>query len=203
MKKSLLKTTILVALLAIVLLASSVNAATVAPKTAEVKAGETVTLTVSPKVSGDGVQFTLDYNRSEFKITGAEAKVEGSKTEKLSVDYDNGTGIVMAYSTSGKVTDKVTVTLEALKDVENATITVKDFVSGDEEVATVGSTAVKVNPATTVKPSTKPSTKPTTPISTGNKPVTQQPQTGAQVFVAAIALVVLAAGAIVLVKKTK
>lgn len=146
MKKFLLKTIIITIVLLTFLLGVNVNAATVTADKQEVKAGETITLTVTPSEARDGVQFNLDYDKTVFEISGVTAE------NNLSTEYSNETGKVMAYSSGEQTTSKVTVTLKALKDANSSTITVKDFVSGTEEVTTVGSVNVKVNKAEEDKP---------------------------------------------------
>ncbi len=74
MRKFLLKTIILAIVLLAFLFGVNANAATISADKQEIKAGETITLTVTPSEARDGVEFTLDYDKTVFEISGVVAE---------------------------------------------------------------------------------------------------------------------------------
>ena len=205
-----MKKSILVAILvAVMLLAAvgSVNAATVSANKTTIKAGEQVTITVAPSEARDGVQFDVEYKADELKYIGT-TKPEGMEVMDEVAD---GTGRVMVYSMNGKTTEAVVMTFEALKDVEATDVKVTGFVSGTEEVAEAGKVTLTIEKKVDdtkepeKDPSKDPDKKPTEqdPTDINGKPITKHPQTGTPIYVAAVAVIVIAAGAVLAVRKNK
>lgn len=216
-----MKKTILVTILvAVMLLAaiSSVYAAEVKVSDTTVKKGEEVTVTVKANEARTGIQFTVSYDKSEFEYVDGSASA-GS----LNIEEDvEGTGVVMAYSMGSATTDTVTLKFKALKDVDAAKISVSNFVSGDEQVANVGTVTVKVEtPAeepgdnnteepgdnNTEEPgdnnTEKPGNNNNNPTDINGKPINKHPQTGTPLYIGAIAVIVMALGTMFVVKKSK
>lgn len=205
-----MKKTILVAILVAVMLIAtigSVNAANVTADKTTVKAGETVKVTVKPSAARDGVQFDVTYNATELQYV----KTNTPAGMNLMDEVSGGTGTVMVYSMDGTTTDSVVMEFKALKDVEATEIKVTGFVSGEENVAEAGKVTLKVekvddptDPTNPDKPTdpTKP-TNPDKPTDINGKPITEHPQTGAPVYVAVVAVMVIAAGAVLAVRKNK
>lgn len=201
-----MKKTILVTILvAVMLLAAigSVNAASVTANKTTIKAGETVQITVKPSEARDGVQFDVSYNAEELQYVGTEKPTGMEVMDEVA----NGTGRVMVYSMNGTTTEAVMMTFKALKDVESTEVKVTGFVSGAEEVEEAGKVTLKVEKVEDQKDPVKdpddtkdPVKKPT---DINGKPITQHPQTGAPIYIVAIATIIIAAGAVLAVRKNK
>lgn len=205
-----MKKTILVTILvAVMLLAAigSVNAASVTANKTTIKAGETVQITVKPSEARDGVQFDVSYNADELQYVGTEKPTGMEVMDEVS----NGTGRVMVYSMNGTTTEAVVMTFKALKDVESTEVKVTGFVSGAEEVEEAGKVTLKVEKVEDQKDPEDPTNpekpgnteKPSKPTDINGKPITEHPQTGTPIYVVAIATIIIAAGAILAVRKNK
>lgn len=205
-----MKKSILVAILVAVMLlvaVGSVNAATVTANKTTIKAGEEVKITVTPSEARDGVQFDIEYDATALSYEGT-AKPTGMEVMD---QVTGGTGRVMVYSMDGKTTNAVVMTFKALKDVEATEVKVTGFVSGAEEVAEAGKVTLKVekvedqkdpeNPTNPDKP-TNPE-KPSKPTDINGKPIVEHPQTGAPIYAVAVAVIVIAAGAVLAIRRNK
>lgn len=221
-----MKKSILVAILvAIMLIATvgSVNAASVEPSKDTIKAGETVKVTVKAEKAGVNLQFDVEFDATELKFTGVTSATGMTAIPASGVKDGNGTIMVYDADPSTKeTTDYATLTFEALKDVEAAEVKVTNFVSEDaegnaEEVATVGTATIKVekvegskdpvkdpekDPSGSKDPDKKPDdTK--NPTDINGKPIKVQPQMGTPIYMVAIAVIVIAAGAVLAIRKNK
>ena len=202
-----MKKTILVTILvAVMLLAAigSVNAASVTANKTTIKAGETVQITVKPSEARDGVQFDVSYNADELQYVGTEKPAGMEVMDEVA----NGTGRVMVYSMNGTTTEAVVMTFKALKDVESTEVKVTGFVSGAEEVEEAGKVTLKVEKVEDQKDPTNPekpgnTEKPSKPTDINGKPITEHPQTGTPIYVVAVVTIIIAAGAILAVRKNK
>ena len=204
-----MKKSILVAILvAVMLLAAvgSVNAATVTANKTTIKAGEQVKITVAPSEARDGVQFDVEYKADELKYIGTDKPTGMEVMDEVT----GGTGRVMVYSMNGTTTNAVVMTFEALKDVEATDVKVTGFVSGAEEVAEVGKVTLTVEKKAddTKDPVQKPDdtkkpTNPEKPTDINGKPITTHPQTGTPIYIVAVAVIVIAAGAVLAMRRSK
>lgn len=207
MKKTILVTILVVAMLLATI--GSVNAASVTPENVTVKTGETVTVTVKPEKTGEGIQFNVEFDATALKFEGATSSK--GVTVKPGNGVANGNGVILAADLAGEgnVPESVVMTFTALKDIEATEVKVTDFVSGDEEVAEAGKVTVKVEKVDDTKdPDKKPddTKKPdntTKPTDINGKPIEEQPQMGAPIYMVAIAVIVIAAGAVLAVRKNK
>ena len=217
MKKTLL-ITILVAVMLIAAI-GSVNAASVTPGKATIKAGDTVTVTVKGDKATTGMQFDIDFPTDKFEFVSAKAEGMGEPTVANSVK-ETGKGMIMVYDAKN-TTDTVVVTLKALKDLDNteATVSASNMVYADDSTTeTVGSTTIKIEKVEESKDPVEP-TEPTDPeepsnpsnpekpskdpVDVNGKPITKNPPTGTPLYIGAIAVIVVAAGAIFAVKRSK
>ena len=205
-----MKKTILVTILvAVMLLAAigSVNAASVTANKTTIKAGETVQITVKPSEARDGVQFDVSYNADELQYVGTEKPAGMEVMDEVA----NGTGRVMVYSMNGTTTEAVVMTFKALKDVESTEVKVTGFVSGAEVVEEAGKVTLKVEKVEDQKDPEDPTNpekpgnteKPSKPTDINGKPITEHPQTGTPIYVVAVVTIIIAAGAILAVRKNK
>lgn len=209
MKKSLLKTTILAIILVAAILGTTVNAGSVtAPET--VKAGEEVTVNINVETAIENADVTMEYDASKLTYKGTSA----GANMLVQVNADEAGKLIIAVAGGDNTTKTVSVTFTANKDFTgDAGVKVTSFEANTNE--TLANTSVTVKAAEETKdpskdpnkdpvkdPDKKPE-KPTNPTGTDGKPITKLPQTGAPVFVGAIALVVATLGAIVLVKRVK
>lgn len=209
MKKSLLKTTILAIILVAAILGTTVNAGSVtAPET--VKAGEEVSVNINVETAIENADVTMEYDASKLTYKGTSA----GANMLVQVNADEAGKLIIAVAGGDNTTKTVSVTFTANKDFTgDAGVKVTSFEANTNE--TLANTSVTVKAAEETKdpskdpnkdpvkdPDKKPE-KPTNPTGTDGKPITKLPQTGAPVFVGAIALVVATLGAIVLVKRVK
>lgn len=220
MKKTLLVTI----LVAVMLLAAigSVNAVSVTPENKTVKAGETLTVVVDAEKLAEGISFDVDFNTEYLRLEGATA--EGMSVIVADSVATTGKGTIAVFDAAGKAkAEEVTLTFTALKDTTEASaITITNMDVDGEVTAAVGSTEVTVNkveeqdpnegkdPVDPEKPDEgKDPVNPEKP-NNGNKPtdvhgneITQSPQMGTPLYIVAIAVIVIAAGAIFVVRKNK
>lgn len=209
MKKTLFKTTILAIILVAAILGTTVNAGSVtAPET--VKAGEEVTVNINVETAIENADVTMEYDASKLTYKGTSA----GANMLVQVNADEAGKLIIAVAGGDNTTKTVSVTFTANKDFTgDAGVKVTSFEANTNE--TLANTSVTVKAAEETKdpskdpdkdpvkdPDKKPE-KPTNPTGTDGKPITKLPQTGAPVFVGAIALVVATLGAIVLVKRVK
>lgn len=210
MKKTLFKTTILAIILVAAILGTTVNAGSVTAPTT-VKAGEEVTVNINVDTAMTNADITMEYDASKLAYKGTNA----GANMLVQVNADEAGKLVIAVAGGDNTTKTVTITFTANKDFTgDAGIKVTSFEANTNE--TLANTEVTVKAAEETKdpakdpdkdPSKDPDKKPTEgdkkPTGTDGKPITKLPQTGAPVFAGAIALVILTAGAIVLVKRAK
>lgn len=213
MKKTLFKTTILAIILVAAILGTTVNAGSVtAPET--VKAGEEVIVNINVDTAIENADITMEYDASKLAYKGTNA----GANMLVQVNADEAGKLVIAVAGGDNTTKTISVTFTASKDFTGeAGIKVASFEANTNETLTNTQVTVKAEEIKTPDDDKKPGedekdpskdpdkkpTKPTTPTGTDGKPITKLPQTGAPVFAGAIALVVLTAGAIILVKRVK
>lgn len=206
MKKTLFKTTILAIILVAAILGTTVNAGSVtAPET--VKAGEEVTVNINVDTAMENADITMEYDASKLAYKGTNA----GANMLVQVNADEAGKLIIAVAGGDNTTKTISVTFTANKDFTgDAGVKVTTFEANTNE--TLANTTVTIKAAEEAKdpvkdPDKEPDKKPTDdnkkPTGTDGKPINKLPQTGAPVFAGAIALVVLTAGAIVLVKRAK
>ena len=223
MKKSILLTIVLAIIITVAMI-GNVNAATAKFDKTTVKAGDTVTLTVKAKQPEAGIQFQVKYDTDLFTYKSADT---GALTPSISTKEAGVVGVI-GISLDGSTTEQtIKVTFTANKDIKTTTekaITISDFVAGAEKTADLDKTSfnIKVEPktpastgdketdkgtsgSTTTDKNKKPASTTTTTTNKTNGTtgkVTELPDTGAHLYVGAIALIVVA-GAILLIRKAK
>ena len=222
MKKTLTILTVLAVML--VAMMGSVFAAEVNATPTQVKAGDTVTVTVHSDTPCYGVQFNMTYDSTRFEYDGNTAGAVVSA---------EGGDLICSYSNVATSTNDVSLTFKVLTD---APVGTGDFtISGTEftdtngdvtgEAVTKPSVSVEVvasTPATEepTDPEVKPgsttqagdnkgstdnkgtSTEGEEKIGTNGEAIKKLPQTGAPLYIGVIALVVVA-GAVVAVRKIR
>jgi len=199
-----------VAIIAIVLMlgVANVNAASIKADSATVKAGDTVTVTVTTNGT-EMMEFDVKFDADKFEY------VEGS----LSVDLANkgatpteGNLFVSAYEV-GKSATTATLQFKAKADVEGeATFTIANTDFEPVEEVTTATATVAVEKATAEEPKTEDpkaeepkaseTTANTVTDTAGNK-VTKLPQTGAETYVVAGLVLVVAIAAVAVVARKK
>lgn len=208
MKKTLFKTTILAIILVAAILGTTVNAGSVtAPET--VKAGEEVTVNINVDTAMENADITMTYDATKLEYKDKSATA--GENMFVQVNADEAGKLIIAVAGGDNTTKTVSVTFIAKEDITgDAAVAVTSFEANTNE--TLANTTVTIKAAEEAKdpvkdPDKEPDKKPTDdnkkPTGTDGKPITKLPQTGAPVFAGAIALVVLTAGAIVLVKRAK
>lgn len=216
MKKQLL-TIAMVTMLLVATLISTVSASTIKASAKEVKAGETITVTVKTDSKLASGTIKVKYDTSKFAIEKKDITANGNAN--LTANVNDGKAIASLLkldATADATTDEITFVFTALEDTEagDATFELVEFSgSATESTATFpDGTSVNVSVlAKEAQPTTKPTNKPTdkvTPTDKVNptKTPTGKPgtlvQTGAPVYVAGIAAVVVAAF-VLMVRKAK
>ena len=151
--KNMKKTIIGVAILAIALIlmmTGSVNAASLTANNAEVKKGETVTVTINTEEEAQAVEFVLKYDATKFEY------IVGSATTTLGEPTINAKekGIIRFVATNPtKTTNKVDLQFKALETTEEAVFTASNFLTDVETEELQNTTvAVKVVEETPVTP---------------------------------------------------
>ena len=151
--KNMKKTIIGVAILAIALIlmmTGSVNAASLTANNAEVKKGETVTVTINTEEEAQAVEFVLKYDATKFEY------IDGSATTTLGAPTINATekGIIRFVATNPtETTNKVDLQFKALETTEEAVFTASNFLTDVETEELQNTTvAVKVVEETPVTP---------------------------------------------------
>lgn len=219
MKKSLVKTTILAIILVAAILGTTVNAGSVtAPETKE--AGKEVTVDIALNSAAEYNDTVLEFNNKQLTYKSV-AISEGSGSVDAGIISTSGdtTTLKVSAASSGSTITKVSVTFTIAEGATgNIEVKVISNENNTNEALTNSTVTVKVAEETkdpekdpekdpSKDPEKDPDKKPTNPsgdkVGTDGKPITKLPQTGAPIFAGAIALVVLTAGAIVLVKRAK
>ncbi len=209
MKKQLLAIAI-VTMLLVATLISTVSASTVTADKAgkEIKAGETVTVTVETNSKLDSAKIRLTYNSDKFSITSKDVKGNGEAI--LTPTVKTGEVVVTVLDSSEELTtNKVTFTFTAKEDVKagEEKFELTEFSASKTESLDKfenKSVTVKVANTTTPSTSTKPSdsTKPSTSTKPSGSTSGKLPQLGAPLYVVGIAAVIVAAF-VLMVKKAK
>lgn len=223
-----MKKTILVTILvAVMLLAavSTVNAATVSISDKTVKEGDTVTVTVKTDKDIKSSSLNVNYDASKFEYVSASTGDLGNAM--INSKLENTVRISVADPAN--TTKTITVTFRAKKDVasdENVEFSVTNYVNNENEELTASVVSVKVIEAeeqekpgdNTEKPgdntqvpddnTQKPgdnTQKPgdNKPTDINGKPIEDHPQTGAPLYIGAVAVIVMALGTMLVVKKSK
>ncbi len=226
MKKTILG--IMLTLALVLALVGNVNAASVSASATEVKAGETVSITVKVNKDKptDGMQFDLKFDPDYFKYESTTTGLDQNTINDQ--DVANGNLIVWTYSSDGTTTEEVVVTFTALKDTtaDSEDFVVSNFESSADISETLEENTVKVTVKTPVEddpttddpttddPTDDPTTDdpttddPTTddpeegPTGSNGEPVDKIPQAGAPIYAGVVAVMVVA-GAILLVRKIR
>lgn len=221
--KDMKKTIVGVAILAIALIVmmGSVNAASVAVDKAEVKKGDIVTVHINVDKQVNGIQFNVSYNASKFEYIGAN-------TGDLAAEENATRGLVKIVASSGSKTSNIaTLQFKALEDTEGEDFVVSNFKAEGEalnnsSVTVKVSTGVEEQPTTPGNKEEKPADTITTPktdakqttgtatqtqkasekVGTNGKVITKLPQTGTPIFIG-VAILIVVAGAVLVVKKAK
>lgn len=211
MKKTLFKTTILAIILVAAILGTTVNAGSVtAPET--IKAGATFTVKINVDTAMTNADATVTYDATKLEYV-KESATAGSLL--ITENAETAGEIILSMAGGTKTAKTVELTFKAKEDIKgDAAVEVTSFAANTNE--TLANTSVTIKAAEEAKdpekdpekdPVKDPDKKPTNPsgdkVGTDGKPITKLPQTGAPIFAGAIALVVLTAGAIVLVKRVK
>ena len=230
--KNMKKTIIGVAILAIALIlmmTGSVNAASLTANNAEVKKGETVTVTINTEEEAQAVEFVLKYDATKFEY------IDGSATTTLGAPTINATekGIIRFVATNAtETTNKVDLQFKALETTEEAVFTASNFLTDVETEELQNTTvAVKVVEETPVTPEdpddTQEPTDPETPgedvkdptdtekddqttnttqdnadekVGTDGKVIEKLPQTGTSIFTV-VGAILAVAGIVFVVRK--
>lgn len=224
--KNMKKTIIGVAILAIALIlmmTGSVNAASLTANNAEVKKGETVTVTINTEEEAQAVEFVLKYDATKFEY------IDGSATTTLGTPTINATekGVIRFVATNPtETTNKVDLQFKALETTEEAVFTASNFLTDVETEELQNTTvAVKVVEETPVTPQEP--TDPETPgedvkdptdtekddqttnttqdnadekVGTDGKVIEKLPQTGTSIFTV-VGAILAVAGIVFVVRK--
>lgn len=209
MKKSI--TIITIALLAILALATSVNAANLQVSKTDVKAGDTVEVTLKLDSASHSLEYELTYDADLFEYTSHTtpegwSMAVGTKTAGL---------VIVSGASATNTTDKMTITFTAKKDGSASfkadELVTEENAEGKMEELAVKEVAVTVEqkdaaPETTPEPET--TTKPTETAKAGTTTAknnsTSNPKTGDNVVLyAGLAVVAIVAVAFVAKKYTK
>lgn len=122
MKKTIIGIVTIVTVLCMMLLATSVNAASISADKAKVSKGDIVTVTVKTDSQVESMQFNIKYDSSKFEYVAESAASDLGMVES---NAENGVLIVSALDTS-KTTDYTTVQFKALENGENVEFTISD-----------------------------------------------------------------------------
>lgn len=167
MKKTVLGI-ITVVMLLVVMVSTSVNAASLNTNKVEMEKGEIVTVTVKTSEAVESMQFDLKFDTTKYEF------VEGSITTDLKmVDYNIKEGIltVSAFDTS-VTTDTLTLQFKALEDGEKIPFEISNTeFSNDEAMA---NTTVEVTIAEKAEPVTPVDPEPEKPGTDDEKPSTDE-----------------------------
>lgn len=163
MKKTVLGI-ITVVMLLVVMVSTSVNAASLSTNKVEMEKGEIVTVTVKTSEAVESMQFDLKFDTAKYEF------VEGSITTDLkTVDYNIKEGIltVSAFDTS-VTTDTLTLQFKALENGEKIPFEISNTeFSNDEAMA---NTTVEVTIAEKTEPVTPVDPEPEKPGTDDEKP---------------------------------
>lgn len=171
MKKTVLGI-ITIVMLVVVMLSTSVNAASLSADKTKMEKGEIVTVTVKTDEAVESMQFDLKFDTTKYKF------VEGSiKTDLRTLDYNvKGDVITVSAFDTSVTTDTITLQFEAIENGEKVTFEISGTEFSNDEVVTNPTidvtVAEKEEPVTPVEPE-KPSTgddKPTDSKPEDNKP---------------------------------
>lgn len=167
MKRTIIGIVTIVTVLCMMLLATSVNAASMSADNAKVSKGDIVTLTVKTDSKVESMQFNIKYDPSKFEY------IADSATTDLGIVDSNAEGgvlIVSAFDTN-KTADYTTVQFKALENGDDLEFTISDteFSKGGEVLPeTVANPTLKVTVADKEEP-TDPE-EPTNPEDNKNDP---------------------------------
>lgn len=116
----------------LMMLVSSVNAATITADKAEMTKEEIVTLTLTTETPVDSMQFNVKFDSTKFEYIADSFDASiGNEDENMLAD---GELMVAAYNV-GNTSNKATLQFKALDNVENAEFTVSGAEFGVESVA--------------------------------------------------------------------
>ena len=152
MKKTIIGIVTIVTVLCMMLLATSVNAASISADNAKVSKGDIVTLTVKTDSQVESMQFNIKYDSSKFEYVANSA---ASDLGIVDSNAEGGVLIVSAFDTS-KTSDYTTVQFKALENGDNLEFTISDteFSKGGEVLSeTVANPTLKVTVADQEEPS--------------------------------------------------
>lgn len=151
MKKTIIGIVTIVTVLCMMLLATSVNAASISADNAKVSKGDIVTLTVKTDSQVESMQFNIKYDSSKFEYVANSA---ASDLGIVDSNAEGGVLIVSAFDTS-KTSDYTTVQFKALENGDNLEFTISDteFSKGGEVLSeTVVNPTLKVTVADKEEP---------------------------------------------------
>ena len=151
MKKTIIGIVTIVTVLCMMLLATSVNAASISADQEKVSKGDIVTLTVKTDSEVESMQFNIKYDSSKFEYVANSA---ASNLGIVDSNAEGGVLIVSAFDTS-KTSDYTTVQFKALENGDNLEFTISDteFSKGGEVLSeTVVNPTLKVTVADKEEP---------------------------------------------------
>ena len=206
----------------LMMLVSSVNAATITADKAEMAKEEIVTLTLTTETPVDSMQFNVKFDSTKFEYIADSFDASiGNEDENMLAD---GELMVAAYNV-GNTSNKATLQFKALDNVENAEFTVSGAEFGVESVAidetvttpTVTVSVVESEPAEDPdEPTEEPDQKPDDekPAEDPDKddsgyydedgnPIEKLPQTGSMVPVVVAGVAILVVASLVVFKATR
>lgn len=167
MKKTVLGFITIVMLL-VVILSTTVNAASLTTNKEKMEKGEIVTITITTKESVESMQFDLKFDTKKYQF------IEGSIKTNLSIVDSNVTGdtlLVSAFDTS-KTASTLTLQFKAIGNGESIPFTISntEFSKNGVEVNdTVATSTVKVTVTEPVKENNKEEDNNKKPTQTDNK----------------------------------
>ena len=178
MKKTILGIMLTIAL--VMAMVGTVNAASLSVDKNKINAGDKVVVTITAKDAFENIDFTMSYDSTKFEYVSVSDEIG-------MVDANAETANEVVVSGAGKATKTISLTFKALKDVEagDATFSIKDTTL--TEAFETNKDKVTVSIAKSAKPNT-------------NKD--DEPKTGMSI-VAGIVPVLVLAGAVLVIKKTK
>ena len=161
MKKTIMGVVTIVTVLFMMLLATSVNAASISADNAKISKGDIVTITVKVDDPAQLIQFDLAYDTTKYEYVDKSVSSELEATS--AAPQDNGTVRVSAFTLGNTTTDTLTLQFKALENVENAAFTISNAAIMTDEgrvTPTFDSTTVNV---TVADPEEEQPTDPTDP----------------------------------------
>lgn len=204
-----MKKSILVAILVAVMLIAtigSVNAGTVtAPKTA--KAGDTVTvsLNVDTAMTNGDITMTYDATKLAYKSTVAGTNMMAQTNSDVAGE------LIISVAGGDNTTKKIDVVFTAKEDLKSgdANVTVTAFDVNTKETlkntsVTVAMTAKEQKPDDSNNGNNgNNGNKPNKPVDVNGNVIEEHPKTGTPVYIAVVAVIVIAAGAVLAIRKNK